>query len=211
MNLQRYFSLLGILGGVFWLTLAFFPPQCAPVTEASEDFCNRLWSPAPLGMGLGFVALFLSLRLALSRPATLSWIALLVSFALMFLGNVVEYWFLNHLPHQGPEGLWRGLAWMAVLLGFLLAHIASAIVGFLGLKQGHLPRWLGALFLTLLPATLVVGLVGSRLQVAGIGLGTSFIGLPIGIISVAAGLLGFFRDSLRTSWVNSAPVESGND
>lgn len=195
MSTQRILSLVGIVGGLFWIALAFFPPECAPVTEASEDFCNRLWSPAPLGMGLGFVGLFLSRRSSLSTTATIGWIALLVSFALMFLGNVVEYWFLNHLPHQGPGGLWRGLAWMTVLLGFLLVHLASASVGALGLRSGHLPRWLGAHFLTLLPATVVVGLVGSRLQAAGIGLGTAFIGLPIGVISLAVGIFGWAQNS----------------
>lgn len=203
MSTPRLFSLIGILSGLFWIALAFFPPECAPVTAASEDFCNRLWSPAPLGMGLGFVGLFLSRRPSLPRIATLSWIAWLVSFALMFLGNAVEYWLLNHWPHQGPDGFFRGLAWMTVLLGFMVAQIASAIVGFLGCKSGHIPKWLGALFLMLLPATVVVGLVGVRLQAAGIGLGTAFIGLPIGIVSVAAGFSGLLQSSSRASWARS--------
>jgi len=181
---KKILGAIGMLGGLFWVTLAFYPPQCAPVTEASEVLCNRLWSPALLGMGLGYLGLFLTALPLLTRTAKFCLIALLVGFALMFLGNVVEYWMLNDLPHQGPNSFTRGLAWMTVLLGLLVTQVASASVGFLGFKARFIPRWLSVFFLLLFPATLTAGFIGLH-----------WAGVPLGIVSGAAGFSGLMRDS----------------
>lgn len=173
---------LGLLGGVFWVSLGFYPPQCAPVTEAAEVFCNRLWSPALVSMGLGYLGLFITTQPGLTRSARLGFMALLVGWAMMFLGNFVEYWLLNQLPHEGPAGIWRGLAWMTVLLGLLVHQVASASVGFLGLKAGFIPKWLSVCLLLLLPATLVAGFVDLQ-----------WVGLPLGLVSSVAGFSGLMR------------------
>jgi hypothetical protein len=184
--MSRVLCALGVLGGVFWAALAFYPPECAPVTEASEVLCNRLWTPGLLGMGLGLAGLFSAARPSLTRASRASFIALVAGLALMSLGNFVEYWLLSDLPHEGPEGFLRGLAWMTVLSGFLVVLIATAVVGGLALKLTFLPNWLGGLFVLLAPATLAAGYGG--LQWAG---------LPLGVVCAAAGLAGLLKLSSR--------------
>lgn len=182
MAVKRALYAAGLLGGVFWVTLAFYPPECAPVTEAAEVLCNRLWSPALAGMWLGGLGLCLTARPTLSRGGWLGPIGLLAGLAMMFGGNFVEYWLLNDLPHQGPEGWLRGLAWMTVLLGLLVTLIAAAVVGALALGAGFWPTWLRASWVLLLPATVVAGFVGLR-----------WAGLPLGVVSAATGLVGLLR------------------
>ncbi len=184
--MNRILSTLSLLGGIFWIIIPFFPPVCAPVTEASEVLCNRLWSPALLSMLLGFVGLFLAKRPTLTRAEAISLFALVIGFTMMFMGNFVEYWMLNDLPHQGPAGLIRGLSWMTVLVGFLVALVASVTVGVFGFKTGHIPRWLSVLFLMLFPVTLVTGFVRPM-----------WIGIPIGVLSISVGFWGLLSDSSR--------------
>lgn len=180
--MKRFLAVSGLLGGLFWITLRFFPPQCAQVTEQSEVLCNRLWSPALFAMLLGFIGLFLTVHLALSRFAWAIFFALPLGLCLMFLGNSVEYWALSDLPHEGPAGFARGLAWMTVLIGLLIVLLASILAGFLGFRSGVIPVWLSSLLVLLLPMTLVTGFVN-----------INFAGMPLGVVSVAVGLSGLFQ------------------
>lgn len=177
--MPKFFAVSGLLGGLFWLSIRFFPPECAQITEASEVLCNRLWSPALWGMLLGFSGLFLTIRPSLTWRTQGIFIALPVGGALMFGGNFLEYWMLTDLPHQGPNGFARSLAWMTVLFGLLLVLVASAPAGWVGFKLGCLPRWLCVLLMLLFPTTLAIGLVK-----------IDFVGLPMGLVSVGVGLAG---------------------
>ena len=173
---NRLLGLAGILGGTFWIALAFVPLLRTTETREDEVFWNRLWTPALLGMLLGFLGLMLAQRSALTRTARAGFIALLVGFGLMLLANSVEYWMLSDLPHQGPDGFIRGIAWMTFLFGTLAMHLASAIVGFDWLKSHQSPRWLGVPFLLLLPTTIAIGYVSLH-----------WAGIPLGIASIAVG------------------------
>ena len=184
--------LIGLVAGLGWITLPFFPAECAPPTESSEVFCNRLWTPLLAGMLTGFSALFLRIRSVLPKAAILGFAALLVGFALMVAGNVSEYWFLNDLPHAGPDGRIRGAAWMTLLFGLLLVLTGASLCGIASLRGAHASRLMGLLFTSLLPLTLLLGAVNQ-----------SWVGLPLGGLSVAASALGLLRER------SSAPKDRG--
>jgi hypothetical protein len=173
---NRLLGVAGSLGGTFWIALAFAPLLRMTETREGEVFWNRLWTLALLGMLLGFLGLMLAQRSALTRTARAGFIVLLVGFALMMLANSVEYWMLSDLPHQGPDGFIRGIAWMTFLVGTLAMQLASAIVGFNWLKSHQSPRWQGVPFLLLLPTTIAVGCVSLH-----------WAGIPLGIASIAVG------------------------
>lgn len=186
--MQQLALTVGLLAGVAWMVLPFYPGECAPPTGTSEVFCNRLWTPALGGMLTGFSALFVGLRSVLSRAATLGFAGLLVGLGLVVAGNLSEYWFLNELPHQGPSGWVRGVAWMTLLFGFLLVLVSASVYGIAMLRQGHTYRVMGLSFAGLLPLTVVFGAAG-----------LSTIGLPLGGLSVVAAALGLLhRGSSKT-------------
>ena len=95
----------------------------------------------------------------------------------MFLGNFLEYWLLFKLPHDGPGGWVRGLAWSAVLLGLLVTLVTSVSAGYLGFRSRQMPRWLGAVLILLFPVTLAMGFTTMH-----------FVGIPLGIASLAVGV-----------------------
>jgi hypothetical protein len=173
------FATAGLLGGLVWMALAFFPPVGVRETRAYEVVFNRLWTPALLAMLLGFIGLYRVLRPSLARTGSIGFMVLLGGFALMVVGNLSEYWLLSDLPHQGPDGFSRSLAWMTFLFGTLLVLIASMVVGITGLHTGRIPRWLSWLFILSLPLTIAIGFVSMN-----------WAGLPIGILSVAVGGFG---------------------
>jgi hypothetical protein len=181
---QQPALLIGLVAGVTWIILAFFPTECAPPTESSEVFCNRLWTPALAGMLTGFSALFVRIRSLLSRAAILGFAGLLVGFVLMVAGNFSEYWFLNDLPHAGPDGRIRAVAFMTQLFGFLLVLTGASVCGIASFRGARAPRLMGLLFTSLLPLTLILGAVSQ-----------SWVGLSLGGVSVAASALGLLRES----------------
>jgi hypothetical protein len=180
---QQPALLIGLVAGVTWIILAFFPAECAPPTESSEVFCNRLWTPALAGMLTGFSALFMRIRSLLSRAATLGFAGLLVGFVLMVAGNFSEYWFLNDLPHEGPDGWIRAVAFMTLLFGFLLVLTGASVCGIASLRGAHASRLMGLLFTSLLPLTLIVGTVSQ-----------SGVGVPLGGLSVITSALGLLHE-----------------
>ncbi len=174
--MRALLALAGLLGGLFWIVLALFPPIGVRETREYEVFFNRLWTPTLLAMLFGCIALFLARRPVCTRFATGGLVILLAGLALMVVGNFTEYWLLNDLPHQGPEGYKRGIAWMAFLLGFLATQLALASLGLHWLMVGGDPKWLSLLFVGVLPATIAIGLVSMNWS-----------GAPLGIASIAIG------------------------
>jgi hypothetical protein len=163
---------IGIIGGLSWISLAFVPQECVPVTETSEVFCNRLWTPPLAAMLVGAVGLFLLLRPAVSAATKSGLLAMSIGFAMMAGGNGGEYWLAYGLPHQGGSGaLLRSLLWMTVLVGWLTALIASIVTG-IGLHNaanGHgRLRWLSLAFVFPLPLTFAFA-----------ALGPSLVGIPV--------------------------------
>lgn len=181
--MQQPALLIGLVAGVTWIIFPFFPAECAPPTESSEVFCNRLWTPALAGMLTGFSALFMRIRSLLSRAAILGFAGLVVGFVLMVAGNLSEYWFFNDLPHQGPDGWIRAVAWITLLFGFLLVLIGASVCGIASLRGAHAARLMGLLFTSLLPLTLILGTVSQ-----------SGVGLPLGGLSVVASAVGLLRE-----------------
>jgi hypothetical protein len=169
----------GIVGGLAWLILAAYPVECAPPTEATEDFCNRLLGPPLVGMLAGFGALFVRLRPAVTRVASIALRLLFVGVALMVVGNVAEYWFLTELPHEGPDGRARSVAFMIVLFGLTMVLLASTAFGVATLRAGGAPRAVALAFAAALPASVVLG----TLYAGGFA-------APLGILATIAGLIG---------------------
>jgi len=169
----------GIVAGVMWMSLPFTPAECAPVSSETEDFCNRLWTPALAGMLAGFVALFGLLRSMLSRLAVRALAGVVTGATLMFIGNATEYWFLNDLPHEGPEGWARSAAFMTLLLGFALVAIAGSIFGIATMRSASRLRSIGVPFVAFLPTTLALGAISM-----------TAIGIALGALAVATAAVG---------------------
>jgi chromate transport protein ChrA len=70
-----------------------------PVTEASEVFCNQLWTPALLLILCGFAGWLGLVPRSLKKNSHNSLMALTGGLALMVIGNGSEYWTFYHLPH----------------------------------------------------------------------------------------------------------------
>jgi hypothetical protein len=175
--MSRLFASAGLLGGLLWIGLAFFPPVGLNATRANEIAWNRLWTPALLGLLLGFVGLFriwLPVRPRLLAAAS---VALQAGLALMLLGSFTEYWLLSRLPHTGPGSAARSLAWMSVLLGWLIALLAATVVGLSAYRSRALPRPLSLLLMSLVPLTLAIAFIS-----------INWAGTPLGLAGLAAGL-----------------------
>lgn len=150
---RRGLSLCGVAGGILWIAVVFFDP-------ADEILRNRIWSVALMGMFLGSCALTARLWPTLTKGARIAIAGFNVGLGLMTLGSAVEYWLLFRLPHQGgPGAVARGIAWMTFLLGVLVVVVFAVVAGVALLRGRAEPRWLGLMFLLLLPATVVFAFV----------------------------------------------------
>ena len=200
--MRRILAIAGLLGGLFWIVLGFFPPEGGPPGTAEyndEVLLNRLWTPALFGMLLGVIGLFLSMRPLIARTAKGGFIAMLLGFALMISGNFAEYWILFEFPHQGSDGWIRGIAWMTLLSGTLLMLIASAVTGLAMSRTARAPKWLSLVFLLPLPLTIAIGLMKM-----------SWAGMPIGILSVIVGSIGLLPDNARLTPGSETKEESSS-
>lgn len=177
---MRLLLALGILGGATWIAYAFVPDQCAPVTGASEVFCNRLWTPALFAMTVGFVGLWRWAD-ALDRRAVRGGLGIVAAgAALMTLGNFLEYWLFASWPHEGPDGWLRGTLWMMVLLGWLavlLASFGAGLLLLLGRRGGLRAMVLGAILVTAPCLTVFMG----PLAIGVLVIGASFFVLTFGV------------------------------
>ncbi len=177
--MKQSLALAGIIGGLFWVCLAFFPPVGVRETRDYEILWNRLWTPALVCMGLGFIGLFQTFRAGASRSGKIGMAAMLIGLVLMIGSNFTEYWMLSALPHEGPNGIIRGVVWMTFLAGTLLMLLATAITGITMMRTEGFPRWLSLLFVLMLPLTIAIGFVS-----------LNWAGTPIGILSIIVGSFG---------------------
>lgn len=180
MTAPRWRAAAGLLGGLLWIALALVPPVGTRATQEYEVLWNRLWTPALLGMLAGWGGPGPRRPALVTGAARAAKAALLAGLGLMLAGNFVEYWLLSDLPHEGPPGFARGLAWMTVLLGWLLTLLAALGVGCQRLKARAGPAWLNVQLIGLLPLTLALGY-----------LSLNWAGAPLGLASLAAGLAGW--------------------
>lgn len=175
--MARLTGWIGIVGGAAWVSLAWFPTQCAPVTGASEVFCNRLWTLPLLAMFVASGSWLRAVWARIGRGARIGQGLTTIGYGLAALGNGGEYWLAYQLPHQGPDGWVRGVLWLAVLAGWLGVLVGSTVVGVAVLRTGFAPRWAGALLVLVIPITVVLGAAG-------------YPALLLGIIGVVVGVLG---------------------
>ena len=99
--LTRVLSVAGILGGALWIGLAFIPPEWGPPGSQAYvgyELWNRLWTPALLGMFLGFLGFTIRSRPAFSPRAVTGLVVLTAGLALMVAGNIAEFWIFSDLP-----------------------------------------------------------------------------------------------------------------
>lgn len=162
---------LGILGGATWIAYAFVPQECAPVTNESEIFCNRLWTPALFAMTAGFLGLWRWGAAAGTRAVARGLGIVVLGAGVMTLGNFLEYWLFFSWPHEGPDGWLRGTLWMMVLLGWLallLASFGAGLLLLLGRRNGIRTMVLGAILVTASCLTVFIGpLAVGVLAIAG--------------------------------------------
>lgn len=197
--MHRLGSILGILGGAFWFSLPFYPPACVPVTESSEIFCNRLWSPALAGMLIGSVVFCFLLRNNVSRGTRAGFGLIVVAFGLMTVGNVGEYWFAYQLPHQGgPGAIVRSVLWMSVLAGWLISLIGAVVAGSALLRSRSRDRWVGWLLLLPLPLTFGFAAIG----------GPSLAPMSIGLLGILLGAYGLREGAYRSRVPSPGGVET---
>lgn len=130
-------------------------------------------------MLIGFTGWFGLLGRSHNRIAHYSLIILTVGLALMVIGNGSEYWIFHRLPHQGPDGLIRSVAWMTTLFGLLLALVAAMVFGLSMLRSSLMPRLLSIAFILLLPLTISFAFVSMKL-----------VGIPLGSLSIISGMVG---------------------
>ena len=183
-TLQRaqILGVLGVLGSLFWLGLnTLLSPDWGPPGSArylGYEAVNRLWSLGFAGMLCGYAGLYQRYALRGSRPGRVGFRLAAIGLVLMMAGNVAEFWLFSEQAYGEING--RNLAWIGVLLGMLAALIGAGLMGAAGLRQRQqlLPRWSALLFLSALPATIILILTAVALM-----------GLPLVIASVAAGAL----------------------
>lgn len=162
---------LGLLGAIGWLILPFFPPECAPPTGASEVFCNRLWTPSLAAMFVGTLALVSNSRGRGRWLGRAGFLVIAIGFGLMVAGNFGEYWLAYRLPHEGGiGGVVRGILWMSVLAGWLVALLGATIAGLAAIRDGIWAAGTRLLFLLPLPLTFLFAFVGPNLAPMGVAL-----------------------------------------
>jgi hypothetical protein len=147
---MRLLLVLGIIGGATWIAYAFVPAECAPATNRTLIFCNRLWTPALFAMTVGFLGL-LRWATTLGSPRVTRWLSIaVIGAAFMTFGNFAEFWVFFGWPQQGPDGWLRNSLWVTDaigLLGLLLASFGAGLVLLLGRVSLRI-RVLGAILVT---------------------------------------------------------------
>lgn len=145
-------GILAAVGGLMWLSFAAIGSDNLDAAFG-EVGRNRLWTPALFGWLAGVLIPTVACWRRLSGLIKVGALFLAAGLLLMLSGNVAEYWFLSDLPHQGPEGFARGLAWMTFLLGFLVLLLSLPLCG-IALLRARAPGWIGAAVIAVTPLTI---------------------------------------------------------
>lgn len=172
---SQVLGLLGVLGSLFWLSLnTVLSPEWGP--PGSSDYLgyetiNRLWAPAFALMLCGYAGLYASRPLGTRRLGRAGFRLVLVGGVAMIAGNIAEFWFFTDLPYGALNV--RSLAWIGVLVGWLVLHVGAALLGLAALRHNALPHWSAFLFILALPASIIliftlVDLMGLPLVIAGL-------------------------------------------
>ena len=160
MTIQRAqgLGLLGILGNLGWLSLnTIFSPDWGPPGSPNYlgyETINRLWAPAFALVLCGYVGVYRRYPLQRARAGRVGFRLVVGGLLLMMAGNIAEFWFLTEQGYGELNA--RAIAWMSVLLGWLVISIGLVMMGVAGLRQRALPHWAAWLFILALPAWLVL-------------------------------------------------------
>ena len=133
---MRLLLALGMLGGAMLVGYAFLLPACAPVTPDTAVFCSRVWTPALLGMTLGFADvaeywLFFEwphrgpdgwLRAALWMSFLLGWLAVITG---AIAAGVLMSWPRNPLPARLVGSLLITMSSLTVFIGLFAVAILA--------------------------------------------------------------------------------------
>lgn len=153
---RRFLPLAGILGGLLWIWLGLVPPEFGfPGSTAyiGYELWNRLWTPALVGMALGFYGFFRNYP-ALPKSAFKAGRAFLVGFIMMILGNISEFWIFTNQPYAAGFNM-RNLSWITFLLGLLVMIMAAAAFGLSIERNKSFPKWLPYTFIWTFALTLI--------------------------------------------------------
>jgi hypothetical protein len=159
---MRVLLALGVLGGAAWVAYAFVPAECVPVTGASEVFCLRLWTPALFAMTAGFFGLVRWAGSVAWPAAAIGFLILAAGATMMSLANFVDYWLLSDISYDSPDGWYRGVLSLVVLLGVLLVAMSATGTGILLIvsrRRSLRSRILGSLIVSVVSFALFVGLL----------------------------------------------------
>jgi hypothetical protein len=159
---MRLLLALGVLGGAAWVAYAFVPSECVPVTPASEVFCLRLWSPALFAMAGGFLGLRRWAGSVTWPAAANGFLVIAAGVALMAAANFGDYWVLSGIPYDSPEGWFRGVLSVVLLISVLIVAIGATATGILLIlsrRRSLRSRILGSLIVSVVSFALFVGLL----------------------------------------------------
>ncbi len=169
---QQILGGLGILGSLFWLSLATVAPDWGPPGSTrylSYEAINRMWALGFAGMLCGCLGLGARYPLARSRLGRVALRFAVGGLLVMIAGNITEFWLFSQQAY-GELNV-RNLAWMGVLLGWLATLSGLCLLGLATLRgrQRFLPPWVGALLMLALPATVLL-ILGKAISLMGLPL-----------------------------------------
>ncbi|HJP87436.1 MAG TPA: hypothetical protein VJ850_00150 [Candidatus Limnocylindrales bacterium] len=159
---MRLLLALGVIGGAAWVAYAFVPAECVPVTSASEVFCLRLWTPALFAMTAGFFGLRRWAGSVDWPGAANGFLVVAAGAGLMALANFVDYWLLSDVPFDSPDGGFRSVLSLILLLGVLTVAAGATGTGILLIlsrRRSIRSRILGSLIVSVVSFALFVGLL----------------------------------------------------
>jgi hypothetical protein len=153
---------LGVNGGAARVAYAVVPPECVPVTSASEVFCLRLWTPALFAMTAGFFGLRRWASSVAWVGAANGFLVVAAGAGLMAVANFVDYWLLSDVPFDSPDGAFRSVLSLALLVGVLTVAVSATVTGILLIlsrRRSIRSRILGSLIVSIVSFALFVGLL----------------------------------------------------
>ena len=155
-NTTRVLGLAGIVGGAAQLALELSVGDWGTpgtLVYSVYELTNRLMAVALLLMAACFVGLYRAQRAQAGRLGGLGFGMVCVGWAIMSLGNILEFWVFTNQPYPASWAEMNGRAWswITVLLGMLVMLIGAALWGWAVRRTRALPAWAAVALLALLP------------------------------------------------------------